>query len=201
MKAKNQNRIAGIILAGGESKRMGRPKPLIDVGGKTFSQIIVEKLKSAGLRDISIVLGSDAENIKKDLNIKNIKTIINSNWRGGQISSLKAALKNVSSDTEALVVCLIDHPGVSVTTIDSIISEYLLGGNDIVIPVYAGRGGHPVVFGRRVFNDLMAASEKSGAREVVRSGKFRVARISLDDPFIRQDLDTPDDYSKAQFKI
>jgi len=189
-------KIPGIILSGGESRRMGTPKALLKYGGSNFVAAIADKLAGAGVEDISIVLGGNTEKILPNLKKKNLKTIINADWRGGQITSLRAALRKTDGEALAVIVSLIDHPGVEVSTIRSLLEEFLAGGHDIIIPEYNGRGGHPAVFGRSVFAALLDTSLKDGARGVIRSGSFRVKKLRVNDPFIRQDIDTPEDYRR-----
>ncbi|NLB35173.1 MAG: nucleotidyltransferase family protein [Elusimicrobia bacterium] len=194
-------KIPGIILSGGESRRMGSPKALLKYGKSTFAETIVSKFTAAGVGDISMVLGGGAENLRSKLKIKDLKIIVNPDWSGGQITSLRAALRETDEDAAAVIVSLIDNPGVEVTTIRLLLKEFLMGDYDIIIPEYKGRGGHPVVFGRRTFKSILYTEVKNGARDIIRSGKFRVKRLSLDDPGIRQDIDTPADYEKLVNKV
>lgn len=188
-------RITGIILAGGESLRMGTPKPLLKIGQQNFTDIIIRKFHQSGIDNIYLVLGAHHKIIEKKINVKNLNIVINKFWRKGQLSSLKAAIKGIP-DTDAVLVALVDHPSVRVTTIKKLLCESLKSNADIIIPVYKNRGGHPVVFKSTVFKALMEAPLSEGARAVIDDGRFNILRVSVNDPFIRQDIDTPKDYEK-----
>lgn len=193
-------KIAAVILAGGRSSRMGYPKPLLKIRNKSFLEIIREKISKAGIEDIYLVLGSEAEFIKKNLNTKGIKIIINRNWKKGQVSSLKAAIKKIESNTDGIMMFLIDHPQVKFVTLKKMIEFFRENDADIIVPEYNGCGGHPVIFHRKVFNALMKVPLDQGARAVLRNKKYITQRVSVNDPYIRQDVDTSGEYDNIENK-
>jgi len=187
-------KIYGIILAGGESSRMGSPKPLLEIGGKTFAELIAEKLRHCGISSTYIVLGAHFQKIKKSLNATDLNIIINPQWEEGQLSSLKAAIRKIPADASGIIVCLIDHPMVKVKTIGRLIDIFKKATPHGVIPVFSGRGGHPVIFAREVFSALLKAPLKRGARAVTGDTSYSFFRVDVEDPYILQDIDTPGDY-------
>jgi len=189
--------LSAVILAAGESSRMKFPKPLLKIKGENITEMILEKIYAAGIKQVYMVLGSEAGRITENLKLEGINTIINGDWKCGQISSLKTAVNKIMGTVEAAMVFLIDHPQVEVSTIKKLIEEFRYGDYDIVIPEYMGSGGHPVIFRESVFSDLMEAPLESGARAVVRSGKHRVKRVCVEDAFVKQDLDTPEDLART----
>lgn len=193
-------KITAVILAGGKSRRMGYPKPLLRIGKKSFLNIIKEKILKAGIKSIYLVLGSDAEFIKKNLNTENLKVIINKSWEQGQLSSLKAAIKKIKRNTDGVIMFLIDHPQVEVSTLRKLIEVFEQKDADIIVPEYNGRGGHPVIFHRNVFNALLKAPLDEGAKAVLRNKKYNTERVNVNDPYIRQDVDTPGEYSNIENK-
>lgn len=188
--------ITAIILAGGKSHRMGTPKPLLKLKNKTFLDLIREKITKAGIKNIYLVLGADAEYLKNNLNTENLNIIINKSWQNGQLSSLKAAIKRVKKETDGIIMFLIDHPSVKVSTIKKLLEAFREGSADIIVPEYEGYGGHPVIFSRNVFIALLQAPLNEGARAVVRNTKYITKRIRVNDRHIRQDIDTPEDFKK-----
>ncbi len=190
------NNITAVILAGGKSHRMGTPKPLLKLKNKTFLDLIREKITEAGIKNIYLVLGADAEYLRNNLNTENLNIIINKSWQNGQLSSLKAAIKRVKKETDGIIMFLIDHPSVKVSTIKKLLEAFREGSADIIVPEYEGRGGHPVIFSRNVFIALLQAPLNEGARAVVRNTKYITKRIRVNDRHIRQDIDTPEDFKK-----
>ncbi len=190
--------LTAVILAAGESSRMKYPKPLLEIAGKTFTSIIVEKIHKAGISDIIFVLGANAEFIKENINTDKLTVILNRLWQEGQLSSLQAAIKEVRDRTEGIMVFLIDHPQIKILTIQKMIESYKNTAADVIVPEYNGRTGHPVIFRHNVFEDLMKTSLSKGAREVIRDSKYNVIKIKVKDPYIRQDIDTQEEFKNIE---
>ncbi|HVN63952.1 MAG TPA: nucleotidyltransferase family protein [Candidatus Binataceae bacterium] len=190
-------RVEAILLAAGESRRMGRPKPLIEVAGRTFIATISDAILTAVPRLI-IVIGADADRIRAAIPAdQRVAIVENSEYRRGQLSSLKAGLAEVSPDTDAALVHLCDHPVVRPETFRTVIDAYGRSGGPIVIARYHGRRGHPVIFDRSLFGELIAASEGQGARQVVDADSARVHYADVDDPGVVLDLDSPADLERS----
>ncbi|MGH7814912.1 MAG: nucleotidyltransferase family protein [Candidatus Binataceae bacterium] len=190
-------RVEAILLAAGESRRMGRPKPLIELAGRTFIAAISDAILAAVPRLI-IVLGADAERIRPAIPTDpRIVMVENPAYRRGQLSSLKAGLAAISTDADAALVHLCDHPLVRAETFRAAIELYRRTGGPIVIARYRGRRGHPAIFERSVFPELMAAPEAIGARQVVEADAARIHYADVEDAGVVQDLDRPDDLKRA----
>jgi molybdenum cofactor cytidylyltransferase len=189
--------IEGILLAAGESRRMGYPKPLLRIGERTFLAHLCELMLSAAPRLI-VVLGAHAERVRSAIAPDQRITVVeNADYARGQLSSLKAGLKHVSPDAHGVLVHLADHPVVRPSTFWALLAEHHRAGKPIVITRYQGRRGHPVIFERSVFSELERAPESEGARAVVNADPSRVAYLDVDDPGVVLDLDTPDDLARA----
>jgi molybdenum cofactor cytidylyltransferase len=190
-------RIEGILLAAGESRRMGYPKPLLRVGDETFISRSARSILAV-LPRLIVVLGAHAERIRPAIPADpGIVTVENPHFEAGQLSSLKVGLRAVSDDCEAVLVHLADHPLVKLSTFESVVAEFVRGRGAIVIARCAGRRGHPVIFGSSVFQELLEAPEDQGARIVVIRDPARVLYVEVDDPGVNLDLDTPADVEKA----
>jgi molybdenum cofactor cytidylyltransferase len=190
-------RIEGVLLAAGESRRMGYPKPLLRVGNESF---LSQSAKSmlAVLSRLIIVLGAHAERIRPAIPIDSrIVMVENSRWQAGQLSSLKAGLGAIGPQADGVLVHLADHPLVRRSTFERVIAEFATGHGAIVIARHAGKRGHPVIFARSVLDELLDAPEDQGARAVVNRDPSRVVYIDLDDPGVNLDLDTPADLEHA----
>jgi len=189
--------LEGIILAAGESRRMGYPKPLLEVGGWTFIEQIAETMLAVVPR-LVIVIGAHRERVRaaiaRDVRIAIVE---NPDYSRGQLSSLKVGLGAIQPDSAGAIVHLGDHPMVRVETFRAIVDSYNRTGKPIVIARHDGHRGHPVIFDRALFGELMSAPEGEGARFVVNADASRVAYVDVDDPGINLDLDTPADLARA----
>jgi molybdenum cofactor cytidylyltransferase len=189
--------LEGIILAAGESRRMGYPKPLLEIGGRTFIEQIAATMLAVVPR-LVIVIGAHRERVRAAVPRDARITIVeNLDYSRGQLSSLKVGLGVVQPDSSGALVHLGDHPMVRVETFQAIVDSYDRSGKPIVIARHGGRRGHPVIFDRALFGELLSAPEEEGARHVVNADPSRVAYVDLDDPGINLDLDTPADLSHA----
>ena len=186
-----------VILAAGESRRMQNfPKANLNYQGKTFLAHIVSVMQNAGVDQIFVVLGCHINSVKEQHSSLPVKFIVNSEYKNGQLSSIKASLKAVSNDINNLIVHLIDHPLIQTSTVKTLLSTRKSTHAPIIIPVCRNKRGHPVLFGREVFQELAGASQDVGAREVVWSHKNDLVEVFTDDEGIIININTPEDYEK-----
>lgn len=189
--------IEGVVLAAGESRRMGYPKPLLGIGGTTFIEHIARAMLEVVPR-IIVVVGAHGERVRAAIPCgPGIVVAENVDYARGQLSSLNKGIASIRETCTAALVHLGDQPMVQRATWRALIGEYRKSRAPIVIGRYRGKRGHPVIFGRSVFAELAAAPDDQGARFVVNSDPARVRYVDLDDPGIVLDLDTPDDLCRA----
>ena len=192
-----KRQLEGIILAAGESRRMGYPKPLLDIGGRPFIEHIAETMLAVVPR-LVIVIGAHRERVRAAIpRDARIAIVENPDYSRGQLSSLKVGIGVIQPDSAGAIVHLGDHPMVRVETFRAIVDSYHRTGKPIVIARHDGRRGHPVIFDRAMFAELLSAPEEEGARHVVNADPSRVAYVDLNDPGINLDLDTPSDLARA----
>jgi molybdenum cofactor cytidylyltransferase len=190
-------RIEGILLAAGESRRMGFPKPLLRINGETFLTHTAKSMLAAVERLI-IVLGAHREAVRGSIPVdKRIWVIENPDYSSGQLSSIKAGLRAVSAQADGAIVHLVDHPTVRPETFGRLASEYQSSGKAILIARCRGHRGHPVLFDRSIFDELQRAPMDVGAHAVVDRDAYRVVYLDVDDPGVVLDLDTPADLMRA----
>ena len=189
--------VEAILLAAGESRRMGYPKPLLRLGSRTFIEILAGAMLQSVARLI-VVVGAHADAVRGAVPADPRITVVeNPDYLRGQLSSIKAALPHVGPDAGGALIHLADHPMVRAETFAAVIDGYRRLGRPIAIARYQGRRGHPVLFARGLFAELAAAPEDQGARVVVAADPARVAYVDVDDPGVLTDLDTPEDLERA----
>jgi molybdenum cofactor cytidylyltransferase len=189
--------IAGLILAAGESSRMGQDKALLTYRGRTFLEIIIQTLHEADVSRVAVVLGHHAEQIQQAVNLEGVETVINRDYIRGQTSSLQAGLLALQSrELEAIVLCLVDHPLVSVDTVRALITTLRQTGAHVVIPTLRNQRGHPVVISRALFEELLRLSPDEGANTVIRKYRDAAQFVEVDDQGILLDLDDSEAYRR-----
>jgi molybdenum cofactor cytidylyltransferase len=186
-----------VLLAAGESRRMGYPKPLLKRGALTFIEILAAAMLQSAARLI-VVVGARASAVRDAIPADpRIIVVENPDYLRGQLSSIKAALPHVDPEAGGVLIHLADHPMVRADTFAAVIDGYRRLGRPIAIARYQGRRGHPVLFARGLISELAAAPENQGARVVVAADPARVAYVDVDDPGVLTDLDTPEDLERA----
>ncbi len=187
--------IAGLLLAAGESSRMGRDKALLLYRGRPFVETILGTLREAGIERVALVLGHHAEEIKRQLIVRGVEVVVNRDYRRGQTSSLQAGLRALDSpDLEAALLCLVDHPAVSGATVRQLIGAFEESRPAMVIPTYQGRRGHPVVISRTLFEELKRLGPAEGANAVIRKYRDTTQFVPVDDRGVLLDVDDPKSY-------
>jgi len=190
--------LAATILAAGASQRMGSPKALLELKGRSFLQTILDSTAELGL-ETYVSLGNDFDKVLSHHNLRDATVVMNRELDAGPIGSIRASIRAIEAIenhlVEGLLVWPIDFPHVSVDTVRALIDRFEMNdGPAIVVPEYEGRKGHPVIFGRSVFAELMEAPDSVGARQVVRRDASRVARIQVVDATVIDCLNTPEAY-------
>ena len=186
--------INAVVLAGGESKRMGRPKPLLPFEGTTFLGHILSVLRVSDVAVTTVVLGAQADAIADSVDLSGVRVVVNEAYERGQLSSLVAAMNAMPVETEAILLCLVDHPFVTAELVSRIVGKFAETGGPIIVPVYDGERGHPTLFARPLFAQLLRAPEDQGARYVLYSNESKVLELETSEPGILIGIDTPDDY-------
>lgn len=188
--------IFGIILAAGESRRMGSPKPLLMRGRFRFLETAYHLLRRAGVKNVGVVLGAKASFLRRRFPRLKVRWILNRRWRLGQLSSLQAGLRDLSKVWEGVFVLPVDYPMIKLSTCKALLRARQKYPERIIIPQCGSRGGHPVIFPRRFFGEIFGADHNTGAREVVYRHPRDVFRVAVRDRGIFQDIDTPEDYAR-----
>jgi molybdenum cofactor cytidylyltransferase len=190
--------VAGIILAAGESRRMGFPKALLRYRDETFLDTLIG-LFAARCRPVIVVLGAHNDRIR-ERTIRPANFVINPDYQRGQTSSMQCGLRAVPPDAEGVLFTLVDHPAVAPATLDALLAEptpQVSGAYPLLrVPRHAGRRGHPIWFSRDLIAEFLALPENGAAREVVRSHAEQTEFLDVDDAGILADIDDAAAYGR-----
>ena len=192
--------LPGIVLAAGDSVRMGSPKALLPTpDGRVFVTRIVDTLREAGVVEVVVVSGRDHEVLVEILADHNasVRPLVarNPDTSRGQLSSLWVGMDAVlRSDTEGILVTLVDVPMAAVSTVTRVIDAWRRTRAPIVRPAIGDRHGHPVIFDRALFGELRGAPIDAGAKAVVRAHERDILNVAVDDEGCLVDIDTREDY-------
>lgn len=189
--------IVAVILSAGESSRMGRPKALLPIDGVRFVEKIVSTLKSTDVGNIIVVLGHNAEAIRRKISDLPVTILINHDYKQGQLSSLQVAIRHLESSgspVDGILVHLVDHPYIEAKLVNLMIDRFYETKKLIVVPRFQDRRGHPVIFARALFSELLAAGTDQGAKPVVHAHRDDTLEIDTDDKGVLIDIDTPEEY-------
>ena len=192
-------RVAGVILAAGESSRMGQRKAFLrhEMTGATFLAHLVAESVAAGLLPVVVVGREYDAELGQAVSQTGANYVPNPSAVLGQLSSIVAGLDSLDEQVSAAVVMPVDVPMVSAATIRRLVRAAAEQGVGIARATHCGRHGHPVLFTRAVFDELRSADPDVGARAVVRADPARVRDVEVDDPGVTIDIDTPEDYFRA----
>lgn len=186
--------INAIILAAGESKRMGKLKPLLQFKDKTFLEQIISVLKLSDVDRITVVLGAEAETIKESIDLSGTSVVVNKNYQREQLSSLIVGIEDIPEETEAILLCLVDTPFITKEVVNKIISKFKETDSPIIVPVFNKERGHPTLFSKSLFSELVNAPKEQGARYVLYSNEEKILELETAESGILIGINTPEDY-------
>jgi molybdenum cofactor cytidylyltransferase len=205
-------RVAGIVLAGGESARFGEPKQLLDWQGRPFVHAVAETALNAGLSPVLVVTGAHADRVENALHNLDVGIEYNPDWQAGQSSSIQAGLRSLAVTTGlrflsgnkrsmnswegvgAAIFLLADQPQVTPPILRALVEQHTRTMGSVIAPLVDGKRANPVLFDRITFPELMELSGDVGGRAVF--SKFPVEYLTWHDQSLLADVDTVDDYRK-----
>jgi molybdenum cofactor cytidylyltransferase len=185
--------VAGLILAAGESRRMGSPKALLQYAGESFLDTLTQ-LFGQRCAPVIVVLGAHAAEIRAAAR-RPATFVENPDYPHGMTTSLQCGLRAVPPDAEGVLFTLVDHPAASPATLDALLA--LIGPHHaplVRVPRYRAKRGHPIWFSRELMPEFLALPADGPARDVVARYVDRTEYLDLDDPGIVADIDSPEDY-------
>ena len=190
--------ISAILTAAGESARMGRPKALLPWRGVTLLEHQIRTLTDAGTAEVVVVLGHQADAVAPYVQGQGVRWVTNPDYRLGKTTSIKAGLQAIAPDAAGILLLAVDQPRTQ-EIIARVIGAHVEADAFITSPRFQGRGGHPLVFSLTLKDELERISEdKQGIREVLQAHRGQVTEVEFDDPMVRLDINTRQEYEEAK---
>lgn len=188
------NYIIPVVLAAGESRRMGQPKMLLPFRGKPMIEHIIENIRTAGLEDIIVVIGAEKEKLPVLLQKLSVNFCVNNEYRQGMLSSVICGIMNLPENVSAMLIFPGDQPLISPDTIAAVVKRSISTDKGIIIPVFKNRRGHPVLIDAKYRSAILNLNPEEGLRSLAASYPEDVCEIETDDPGILKDFDTYEEY-------
>ncbi|MBE0671255.1 MAG: nucleotidyltransferase family protein [Anaerolineales bacterium] len=188
--------ITAIVLAAGESKRMGEPKMLMPWGKSTVLQTVISTLQASGVKDILVVTGGARQQVETLIG-KTVETIFNENYQSGEmLSSIQLGLSAKMREASAALICLGDQPQVEERTVRAICNAFQLNKSQLIVPSYEMKRGHPWLVAKPLWDEILAMKSPKTPRDFLKKHARNIHYVVVDTSNIIADLDTPEDYAK-----
>jgi molybdenum cofactor cytidylyltransferase len=200
-KTRVDSRVGAVVLAAGSSSRMGEPKQLLPLADNTVLGRTLENLLVAKVDEIVLVLGSSAQTIRQriaDSPIKRLKFFLNPEYAQGMATSLRVGLAGLDGNTDAALIVLADQPFIRTETFDRIMDQYRHSEAQIVIPMFQGSRGNPVLLDRSVFHEVMALCGDIGCRAIFGNHLDEIIKVEVNDIGVLLDIDNKEDYERLR---
>jgi len=186
--------VVGVILAAGESRRMGRLKALLPFGDRTVIEQVIDSLLQVDLDGIAVVLGHRAPEIAEVVATLPVRILYNEHYRQGMTSSVQVAMRDIAPVPDAYLLALVDQPHLGHEPAQRVLAAFGQSPQGLVIPTYQGKRGHPIILSRKYRQEVLDLGSDQGLNQVTRGHPEDTLEIPLADDFILQDMDYPEEY-------
>src|SRR5436853_3212068 len=193
--------IDAILLAAGRSSRMGAFKPLLPFGGRSVVEACVSNLLSGGVDEVVAVVGHRADEVRERLAHLPVRIAINDDAESEMGVSISRGIEQISPDTEAVLLALVDQPAIPPEVIRLLITERKRTGARLIVPEYEGRGGHPVLIDLSFREELLNLDPQRGLRGLFDAHRAQALRVAVASPYVARDMDRWDDYRALYLEI
>jgi CTP:molybdopterin cytidylyltransferase MocA len=190
-------KLSAIILAAGESRRMGEPKALVQFGEHRFLETIINNFHDAGVDHRLVVLGHGAADIYESVKHLPAQFLENPRYSLGQFSSLQAGVNALPLETDGAFLALVDQPQISSGIISAIKGQFIANPQMIVIPTFNGRRGHPPILPRAVLQKIASAPETETAATIIRRHPEQTLEFEVDSESILWNINTKDEVEEV----
>ena len=194
--------ISAIILAAGESKRMGQPKMLLPWGEGTVISHVITVFRNAGVEDVLVITGGARESIEDAISHYKVRAVYNKDFANGEmLSSIQCGIRALLHQTQAVLIGLGDQPQVQERSVKMVCDVYAENKSNIVVPSYKMRRGHPWLIMRPLWDDLLNLEYPHTPRDFLKAHSENIQYVNINSPDILADLDTPEEYQRWQPKF
>lgn len=188
-------RVVGVVLAAGESRRMGTLKALLPFGTRTVIEQVLQPLLQADLAGVAVVLGYRAADIAAVIEALPVQILHNPDYQHGMTTSVQVALRHITPIPDAYLLALVDQPHLGPGPIQRLLTACADTHKGLVIPIYAGKRGHPIVLAARYRPEVLALGQEQGLHLVMRGHPDDTLEVPMDSDDILRDMDYPADYA------
>jgi molybdenum cofactor cytidylyltransferase len=186
-----------VILAAGESKRMGEPKLVLPFRGTTMVEAVVDKVLAAGPTRVVVVVGGAATEVRAALAGRPVQFVHNPDFAGGMLSSVQRGLRALPDEAEGALIVLADQPLVPEAAIRAVLEAGRTGAKGLVVPVFRGRRGHPLYIALSYRSEIEGLDPEVGLRQLLARHPDDILELEAGDPGLLEDVDTPADYRRV----
>lgn len=188
--------ICAVVLAAGLSSRMGVQKLLLPFGDKTVIGHIVEQLLASTVGEVHVVVGHQAERISAELSGRAVTIVNNPNYESGMLSSVRSGIQSLPEECRAVMVVLGDQPSITTELINKMLKSFAATEKSILVPLYEGKRGHPVLFSRQYSDEIMTHYNDVGLRGLLHSHPEEIFELTVTTTSVLCDMDYPEDYRR-----
>lgn len=192
--------ICAIVLAAGESRRMGArarcQKLLLPFSGKTVITCVVDTLFNSVVDKVFVVTGRDGDMVAKELGARSVTIVNNPDYRSGMLSSVRCGLRSLPHDCRAVMVVLGDQPAITRKLIEDLVQAFASSRKGIVVPVFQGKRGHPMLFSSGYRDEILTRYDNVGLRGLLHAHPDDVFELTCSGPCVLSDIDYPEDYRR-----
>jgi len=195
-KSEGTEMICSIVLAAGMSRRMGVQKLLLPFAGQTVISRIVAELLGSIVNEIHVVVGHDADKITGELSGRNVSIAVNPDYEKGMLSSVRCGIRALPEQCESVLIALGDQPGITSKLVDEMAGAFAATEKGILVPLYDGKRGHPLMFSRGYCDEILKCYDDVGLRGLAPAHPEDVFELNVSSAAVLSDMDYPEDYRR-----
>ena len=192
-----ESAVSAIVLAAGESARMGRPKPLVPLAGRPLLSHVLSSVRGSRVAEVVVVLGHEAERVRREVPLDGARVIVNPRFAEGMSTSIRAGVRAAAPASRAFLLVLGDEPLVASATLDALIDRWTVTGAKILIPTFHGTRGNPVLLDRSLAAEVEAIAGDQGCRAMFPDHADEIAEVAVEDPGVLIDVDTEEQVARV----